>query len=408
MRIRPLLLGALIAACGVDRTALLVEVTSADLVAPDDIDALRFAARSEFEAYVDRTFAIAGPWPHSVTIVPPSGERRGTVRITVTGYRRDAFVVRRVIIAAFEPGATRRIVVDLTRACVGIMCHEAADCRAGSCVEVVPSDAGMADAGPFDAGAMDAGPSDAGPMDAGPMDAGPSDAGAMDAGPMDAGPSDAGAMDAGPMDAGRLDGGPSDAGRSDAGPPDAGSPDAGPPPAGLVLNEVDYDQPGTDTAEFVEIYNAGTATASLDGLQVVLVNGATTPAAPYATINLSGLLGPGQFLVVGSDAVLASLPATARGVRLATSIQNGDPDGVALWDGTRRTLLDALSYGGAITMASIGGVTVSLVSGTATSARDSASSARSVCRFPDGTDTGDDAADWTLCATPTAGLPNVR
>ena len=33
--------------------------------------------------------------------------------------------------------------------------------------------------------------------------------------------------------------------------------------AQLVINEIDYDQPGTDGAEFIELYNAGGGAADL-------------------------------------------------------------------------------------------------------------------------------------------------
>ena len=42
----------------------------------------------------------------------------------------------------------------------------------------------------------------------------------------------------------------------------------------LVINEVDYDQPGTDTAEFVEIKNVSVAAINLDAYQLRFVNGA--------------------------------------------------------------------------------------------------------------------------------------
>ena len=41
----------------------------------------------------------------------------------------------------------------------------------------------------------------------------------------------------------------------------------------LIINEVDYDQVGADTGDFVEIANIGTSPASLDGIVVVLVDG---------------------------------------------------------------------------------------------------------------------------------------
>jgi len=44
------------------------------------------------------------------------------------------------------------------------------------------------------------------------------------------------------------------------------------PYAGLVINEVDYDQVGTDTAEFIEVYNSGSQAIDLSTLALVLVN----------------------------------------------------------------------------------------------------------------------------------------
>ena len=82
--------------------------------------------------------------------------------------------------------------------------------------------------------------------------------------------------------------------------------DGGEPPAGrLVINEIDYDQPGSDLGEFVEIYNGSGESVSLAGLSLVAVNGATS--ADYRRIDLSlgsALLGPGEYLVIGTEAVL--------------------------------------------------------------------------------------------------------
>lgn len=48
--------------------------------------------------------------------------------------------------------------------------------------------------------------------------------------------------------------------------------DTNPPPE-LVVNEIDYDQPSTDTAEFLEIRNNSAAPVDLDPVVVELVNG---------------------------------------------------------------------------------------------------------------------------------------
>lgn len=159
-------------------------------------------------------------------------------------------------------------------------------------------------------------------------------------------------------------------------------------PPQLLLNEVDYDQPGADSAGFVELFNAGRGTADLGGLALVLVDGAT--GAAYQTIPLAGVVLAGEFHVVAVDA------------------DNGSPDGVALVDTFDRRLLDALSYEGAIHGALIGGVAHDLVEGTVLrpSVADSDLVAGSLSRLPNGTDTDDADADWGFTRLVTPGNPN--
>ncbi len=72
-------------------------------------------------------------------------------------------------------------------------------------------------------------------------------------------------------------------------------------------------------------------------------------------------------------------------------------------------MLDALSYEGAITAATIGGATFNLVEGTALPAtvEDSTTVAGSLIRNPDGKDTDDAASDWAFTTTLTRGAANV-
>ena len=163
-----------------------------------------------------------------------------------------------------------------------------------------------------------------------------------------------------------------------------------PPPAGaeLVLNEIDYDQVGADSGGFIEIYNAGDGPADLAGVALVLVDGGTSNE--YLRRTLSGTLAAGAYLVVEADA------------------QNGAPDGVALID-AGGGLLDAVSYEGAITAATIGTATYSLVEGTVlpAAAADSNTVAGSLSRIPNGSDTDDAATDWAFTTTVTQGAANV-
>ena len=166
-----------------------------------------------------------------------------------------------------------------------------------------------------------------------------------------------------------------------------------PPPAGtprLVINEVDYDQVGADTGGFVEIANTGTAAAALDGIALVLVNGGD--GAEYGRTTLTGSLAAGAKLVVDVD------------------LQNGAPDGVALVDAGAEVLLDALSYEGAITTATIGAKVFDLVEGTTlpVDVADSNTVDGSLSRIPDGSDTGNAATDWSFTTSRTPGAANVE
>jgi len=166
-----------------------------------------------------------------------------------------------------------------------------------------------------------------------------------------------------------------------------------PPPPGsahLVINEVDYDQVGADIGGFVEIANTGTAAAALDGIALVLVNGGDS--AEYARKALTGTLAAGAKLVVDVDP------------------QNGAPDGLALIDTANDALLDALSYEGAISTATIGTKVFDLVEGTLlpVDVADSNTVDGTLARIPDGSDTGNAATDWAFTTTPTPGAPNAK
>ena len=355
-----------------DKTAILLEVRSDDLSVPADVDTLEIRAEHYLGATFEQSFAIGGTWPHTLTIRPAPGETSGRVDITVTGRRSGAFVVRRVVSAVFAAGQTRRVEIVLPRSCVGVMCTDGVDCQAGMCMTTPMTDGGVPDAG-------------------------------MDAG-TDAGSDDGGAEDSGTEDAGDLDAGP-----GDSGPGDAGGSDAGPPPRTLVINEIDYDQVGTDSAEYVEILNVSADPVSLMGVELMMVNG--SGGTPYTRVTLSGTLAPGAYAVVTVAGVV--LPTdTLRFPFLAAmdNAQNGAPDGVALVDTIGGRVIDALSYEGSITSAMLPGIAtpVSLVEGGASPAAvDSNTVPGALCRMPNGTDTDVASLDWALCGTLTPGAPNA-
>jgi large repetitive protein len=180
------------------------------------------------------------------------------------------------------------------------------------------------------------------------------------------------------------------------------------PVGSLVINELDYDQVGADTGEFIEIYNGGLTPADLSSVVLVMVNGSTS--REYARVALSGTLAPGAYAVVANAAV--TLPAGMMRFAIANdTLQNGAPDGVALINTASGTMIDALCYEGSMMAATITGVTgtVSLVEGTVLAATmaDSNTMPNSLARVPNGTDTDDANTDWRLSATPTPGAANA-
>ena len=105
----------------------------------------------------------------------------------------------------------------------------------------------------------------------------------------------------------------------------------------VFINEIHYDNVGTDTGEFIEI--AAPAGTDLAGYSLVLYNGANPAAGvTYNTKALSGIVPDEQ----GGYGTLAFTYPT-------DGIQNGGNDGMALVQGT--TVLQFLSYEGVITAA---------------------------------------------------------
>ncbi len=148
----------------------------------------------------------------------------------------------------------------------------------------------------------------------------------------------------------------------------------------LVINEVDYDQPSTDSAEFLEIKNVATTAINLDPYQLRFVNGAN--GTNYLTVNL-----PNVDLAGGDRFVVCANPATTPNCDLdggadTNLIQNGNPDGVVLENASG--IVDGLAYGGV--MAGIGE--------GATAITDTDTAGRGIARIPDGCDTDNNSVDF--------------
>ena len=158
--------------------------------------------------------------------------------------------------------------------------------------------------------------------------------------------------------------------------------------ASIIINEIDYDQPGSDTAEFIELFNTSSSTVSLDGYFIDLINGGTTSV--YKTIDLSGFnIGSNGYFVVCSD---TSLVANCNyDFTSSTSwFQNGAPDAIALYEGSG--VIDSLSYEGDMT---------GFTEGSILNVADSGSITASLSRLPNGLDSNNNNIDFQLgCITP--------
>jgi hypothetical protein len=116
----------------------------------------------------------------------------------------------------------------------------------------------------------------------------------------------------------------------------------------IVINEVDSDQTGTDTTEFVELLSV-TPNFSLDGYIVVLFNGSDD--ASYNAVDLTGFTTDANgFFIIGSDAT----PGVDIPLGPDNTIQNGT-DAVAIYQdnvanyptdtpATTTNLIDAVVY----------------------------------------------------------------
>ncbi|AOW78628.1 hypothetical protein A3Q34_18365 [Colwellia sp. PAMC 20917] len=166
---------------------------------------------------------------------------------------------------------------------------------------------------------------------------------------------------------------------------------------GLVLNEIDYDQPGSDNNEFIELKNTGDAGIDLSVFSVELFNESSNSV--YKTFTLpSVILAAGDYYVICGNSTRVS-NCDQDDVTDIDLIQNGSPDAVALkWD---TTIVDAVSYEGDSTAPYLENTGVGILD-------DPTMNSGGIGRIPDGNDTNDNATDWLFsCVTPGTDNLNV-
>ena len=161
----------------------------------------------------------------------------------------------------------------------------------------------------------------------------------------------------------------------------------------LVINEIDYDQPGADLAEFIEIMNAGSAEADLTGFQVAQINGGNGAVTTIATLP-SVSLAPNDYYVICGNAGLVSNCDLVLG-QASDLVQNGAPDAVALLDNLD-VVIDTVSYEG-----DVPGYTEGSGAGLEDAFADG-----SISRCPDGTDTDQNNVDFIFTETISPGAQN--
>ncbi|HKW14989.1 MAG TPA: lamin tail domain-containing protein, partial [Candidatus Krumholzibacteria bacterium] len=159
--------------------------------------------------------------------------------------------------------------------------------------------------------------------------------------------------------------------------------------ARVVINELYYDHPATDTGhEFIELINTDVAPADIAGATIEFHNGTGTTwtlvwRAPAAT-----LIGADGLFVVGGNLVVPLPDAVT-----TYSLQNG-PDAIRLVD-AQGHVLDTVGYGGLDDPAFVETMGAAKIP-----------AGKSIARALDGVDSDDNAIDFVE-ATPTPGRHNV-
>ena len=184
-------------------------------------------------------------------------------------------------------------------------------------------------------------------------------------------------------------------GTADAAAPDDADTDTPRPPAlKLVINEIDYDQAGADTAEFVEVFNPNPSAVDLADYRIELINGSN--GRRYGSYAATGRLEAGAYLVIGDQAVIDATSAATVTLPLKSGgLQNG-PDAVRIVEAATGRVLDGVHYREA----------VSGIGEGAPAPRDDTGSPTSISRCPDGFDSDDNGADFATM-TPTPGAANA-
>lgn len=173
-------------------------------------------------------------------------------------------------------------------------------------------------------------------------------------------------------------------------------------PPQLVINELYYDHPGSDTdgVLFAELY--GPTGLDLSGYQILFVNGDDGAITKVIQLPEGAAIQGNGFYVV-ADGRTGALDTTQ--VANADFIDNFDPqngpDGVQLID-AEGSLMDTLAYGEGVVATAENGLAL----GEGSPAPDVAGG-QSLAREPAGADTDNNAADFVVNTVPSPGEASV-
>jgi hypothetical protein len=164
--------------------------------------------------------------------------------------------------------------------------------------------------------------------------------------------------------------------------------------SGIKVNEFSTGVSGAATNEFVELVNAGPATSDIGGLKVVYRSASGTSDTTLATVPAGITLVAGGFYLLGGSGYAGAATADQTfGTAIAAT---GGSIGIRKPDGT---LFDAVAYGTAANGLGEGA--------PAAAPPATASPGSSAVRLPDGHDSEENAADFSVTAVPTPKGANV-
>jgi hypothetical protein len=170
-------------------------------------------------------------------------------------------------------------------------------------------------------------------------------------------------------------------------------PTSGGSSAQIRVNELMTGSTGAASNEFVELFNAGSSAADVGGFKVAYRSSAGTSDISLATIPAGTTIPAGGFYLLGGSGYLGSHTADQS---FSTSLASTG-GGVAVRD-SGGAILDSVGYGD---------TTNAFVEAHPTTAPPTTTAPGSSSgRIPDGHDTNDNAADFSISATPSPGAAN--